>query len=109
MAFQSAGAMRGDEAILSLQPKRSGVPSSKLFRVGSEFVMASSRRPPPLGWDNPTPEYVVLASADLDGQAAREVGWLLSEIKTIYGQVLTEPLPPEMARLLMMLSDRRHD
>lgn len=70
--------------------------------------MASSRRPPSFGWGKKTYYGAELAGIDVDRLADRETGWLLSEIKTIYGQVLTEPLPPEMTRLLMMLSDRRH-
>lgn len=67
---------------------------------------SSSRRARPgLGGISHIPaEVTELANDSPDGDEAR---WLFREIRTMSGQVLTEPLPQEMTELLAMLSDRQ--
>ncbi len=67
--------------------------------------MGSSFRRAPPATDNVrrSAEVTEIVSQETTGGEGR---WLYREIRAMYGQVLTEPLPKEMTELLAMLSDR---
>lgn len=66
---------------------------------------SSRRAPPAMGGISHFPvEVTEIVSHSPTGGEAR---WLFREIRAMYGQVLTEPLPQEMTELLAMLSDRQ--
>lgn len=72
----------------------------------STTMGSSFRRAPPVmgGVSQFSAEVTEIVSHSPTGGEAR---WLFREIRAMYGQVLTEPLPEDMTELLAMLSDRQ--